>query len=352
MEEKLTVIERTSQRKVLELPAVMTKIYQPNRITNAQLPMSLTQSKIFAYVMLQLQNPIKSIMGGRSISQLDLFTNDNVVKIAISLKEIGSSASQYRDIKLAINKLAAIVVAVPYKDAQGKKMQRITGLIRADIPDKADYNSTIEIEIEKKIAEVLIKIDKNDQDLPINYTSFYYEIVLRSKSVYTARLYPLISSWARKGSFTVSLEYLKEFLCISDKYPRYYDFIKNVLEPVQDDVFEKADCWFNCKIKGFKTVRKKQIILNFKIITPSFKKELEKREEQILNMLKVNYAFTPAQLKKVAVIFKNHENNHKLINRKIISVDEFIYHNNKDTDKDRIEDKANYMLRSLISQFG
>ena len=55
------------------LPEVMTKIYQPNRITQAHLPLTLMQSKIFAYIMLQLQAPIKDIMNGNNHNQLDFF---------------------------------------------------------------------------------------------------------------------------------------------------------------------------------------------------------------------------------------------------------------------------------------
>jgi hypothetical protein len=353
MGEHKTIIKKTAKRnKAIELPEVMTKIYQPNRITNAHLPLTLIQSKIFAYVMLQLQEAIKADMGGKAYQQLDLFVHPDLIKIKIPLKEISANASSYRDVKQSIRDLAAVVVSVPYTDGQGKGMQRITGLIRADIPDKATYNSNIEVEIEKKVAEVLIRVDKNDHNLPINYTSYYFETVLRAKCIYTSRLYPLIASWAKKGAFTISMDSLKEILSISDKYPRFFDFKKNVLEAVQDDIYEKAHCWFNCNLAGFKTTEKGKVMLNFKVITPEFKKELEKKDENILFMLKTHYKFNPDQLKVIEDILQGDNVNRHAITVKISEVDEHIHKNNNNHDKEPIENKANYMLKSLVQQFG
>ncbi|MEJ6982406.1 replication initiation protein [Pedobacter sp. P351] len=355
MAKKTNVIKKTAKKKVpIELPAVMTKIYQPNRITNAHLPLTLTQSKIFAYVMLQLQSAIKPQMNGLSFLQLDLFEKDNpdLVKLIVPLKEIATSASQYRDVKQAIKDLAAVVVAVPYKDEKGKGMERITGLIRANIPDKADYNSEIQIEIEKRVAEVLVRIDKNDNNLPVNYTSYYYETILRAKSVYTPRLYPLIASWAKKGGFSISMDKLKEHLSIPDQYPRFYDFKKNVLEPVQKDIFEKAHCWFNCNAKDFKTIEKKEVMLNFKVITPEFQEEMTKKDETILGMLRLHFGFNNEQIRKVEEILKDQEISRHAINQKIVEVEDFIFRTNSDHTKEPIENKANYMLKALVQQFG
>lgn len=353
MPERKTIIKKTAKRKkAIELPEVMTKIYQPNRITNAQLPLTLIQSKVFAYVMLQLQEAIKADMGNKSYQQLDLFLNPNLVKIKIPLSEISTRASSYRDVKQSIRDLAAVVVSVPYKDETGKGMQRITGLLRADVPDHATYNSTIDVEIERKVADVLIRIDKNDDNIPINFTSYYYETVLSARSVYTPRLYPLIASWAKKGAFTIGMDELKNILSIPDKYPRFYDFKKNVLEPVQNDIFEKAHCWFNCNVADFKTAHKGKIMLNFKVITPEFKKELEKRDHQILNILQTHYKFNTDQIKVIQDILTSDDINRGAFLQKISEVDEHIHKNNADHEKDEIVNKTQYMFKSLTQQFG
>lgn len=353
MPERKTIVKKTAKRKkAIELPEVMTKIYQPNRITNAQLPLTLIQSKVFAYVMLQLQEAIKADMSNKSYQQLDLFLNPNLVKIKIPLSEISSRASSYRDVKESIRDLAGVVVSVPYKDETGKGMQRITGLLRADIPDKATYNSTIDVEIEKKVAEVLIRIDKNDDNSPINFTSYFFETVLSARCVYTPRLYPLIASWSKKGAFTIGMDELKNILCIPDKYPRFYDFKKNVLEPVQEDIYEKAHCWFNCNVANFKTTHKGKTMLNFKVITPEFKKELGKRDENILNILRTHYKFNPDQIKAIENILAADDLNRNAFMQKISEIDEHIHKNNADHSKDEIVNKTQYMYKSLTQQFG
>ncbi len=352
MKSENTVIKKTAKKKVpITLPEVMTKIYQPNRITQAQLPLTLLQSKIFAYVMLQLQDAIKASMNGNSYHQMELFAHPDLVKIPIALSEITSNPTQYREVKKAINDLAGVVVSVPYKDQKGNGMQRITGLIRADIPEKATYSSVINIEIEKRVAEVLINIDRNQDNIPINYTSYYFEIVANSKSQYTGRMYPLISSWMKKGAFSISMDDLKTYLCISDKYTRFYDFKKKVLDLVQKDLYEKSNCWFNCNQRDFKTVEKGKIMLNFKVITPEFKKEQDKKDEQIIGLLKTHFAFKPNQISQIQEILKDEEVNRNSILQKISEVDDFIYKNNQNPDKTPIENKNNYMLSAILKQF-
>ncbi len=352
MDTKSIVIKNTAKRQVpITLPEVMTKIYQPNRVTQAQLPLSLIQSKIFAFIMLQLQEAVKANMNGNSYQQLEIFSNPDCVKIPIPLKEITKNPSQYREVKKAIRDLAGVVVDVPYWNAKGIEMQRITGLIRADIPKKATYSSLIHIEIEKQIAAVLIEIDRNTENKPINFTSYYYEIVAKSTSQYTARIYPLISSWLKKGAFTISMDDLKNILCIPDKYPRFPDFKKNVLDLVQKDLYEASNCWFNCNHRDFKTVEKGKVMLNFKVITPEFKRELDKKDEYILGVLKLNYSFQSNQLDEIKALLEDVDFDRNALLQKITEVDDFIYKNNTNHDKTFIENKNNYMLKALLKQF-
>ncbi|RYY07917.1 MAG: RepB family plasmid replication initiator protein [Sphingobacteriaceae bacterium] len=351
MKGSTTVTRETAKKKVpIMLPEVMTKIYQPNRITQAHLPLTLMQAKIFAYIMMQLQEPIKANMSGSSIDQLEIFSHPDYIKVPIHLNELISDSSNYRHVRQAVKDLASVVVAIPYKDAQGKGMERITGLIRADIPTQATGSSVVIIEIDKRVAQVLINVDKNTDNLPINYTMFYFEIVARAKSQYTGRLYPLIASWRKKGGFSIPMEDLKDFLSISDKYSRFYDFKKKVLDPVQKDLYEKSDCWFNCDLKGFKTIEKGKVMLNFKVITPEFKIELDKQDDRIIFMLK-NYHFSESQLNEVKEILKSTELNRNLFVQRISEIDDFIYKNNQDPAKVIIESKPNYMFKALLKQF-
>lgn len=334
------------------LPEVMTKIYQPNRITQAHLPLTLMQSKIFAYIMLQLQAPIKDIMNGNNHNQLDFFSHPDYVKIPIHLSRLITDPSNYRHVKQAIKKLASVVVSFPYRNKEGVGMERITGLIRADIPIEATGSSIVTIEIEKHIAEILTNIEKNNENLPINYTSYYFEIVNHSKSQYTPRLYPYIASWRKKGGFSISMDDLKNLLSISDMYERFYDFKKKVLDPVQKDLCDlNSDCWFNCNLKDFKTVEKGKVILNFKVITPDLKRQLEKQDESILTMLK-NYSLNVEQLTVLKGILQTCDLDRNLLFRRISEIDDFIYKNNLNPDKQNIENKANYMFKALLKQFG
>lgn len=336
----------------IALPEVMTKIYQPNRITQAHLPLTLMQHKIFAYIMLQLQTPIKEVMKGNSQGQLDFFSHPDYVKIPIHLNKLMADSSNYRHVKNAIRKLASVVVSFPYRNKEGVGMERITGLIRADIPIEPTGSSIVTIEIENHIAKLLTNIEKNNDNLPINYTSYYFEIVNHSKSQYTPQLYPYIASWRKKGGFSISMDDLKSLLSISDMYDRFYDFKKKVLEPVQRDLSDlNSDCWFNCNLKDFKTIENGKIMLNFKVITPEYRKQIEKQDENILSMLR-NYSLNSQQLAKLKEILKESELDRNLLLKRISEIDDFIYKNNTNSEKANIENKANYMYKALIKQFG
>jgi hypothetical protein len=54
----------------------------------------------------------------------------------------------------------------------------------------------------------------------------------------------LISSWKDKGGFSITLDRFRKWLKLEDKYPKYKDLYKRVIRPVYEELFEKANCWF------------------------------------------------------------------------------------------------------------
>ena len=336
------------RKKVLMLPAFEDYIYQPNRVTNAIYEYSLTQEKVFNAVMYYLQDAIKISRNGADYTQLALFKEFNdsqFIKFDIPLKEL-SIPQNYEHVKKAIKQLASIVIEFPYKDKVTKEnYMRYTGLLSANVPVENNRSSHIEVEIDKRIAKLLIDIEQNQFGQPINYTRFLYSIAQRAKNKYTSRVYKLLCSWRKKGGFVISLDNFRLQMGIDSKYKYYNDIKKHILVPVQEELFEKADCWFNCNSEDFITKQGNSVThLNFKVITPELIKEDSEKKDYVYHLLRTHFKFEDKQIAQIEPIFSSATTSEILL--KIMQLSEFV---SKDTAK--ITDITGYILKSLLNEF-
>lgn len=351
-----TVAKLTAKKKkIVILPELQTYIIQPNRVTYTIFEgFTMLQLKAFTAIMLNLQEAVKFDMNNGDFKQLSIFDKfDKSIRFDLSLKDITKDPTAYSNVKDAISKIAEINVKIPFKDENGKGYHISTSLITALIPDVADYKTVINIKIEKSIAEYLVQIPKGKQRLPEQYTRYMYEVAINAASAYTIRIYQIISSWKNKGGFRVSYKEFRELLNIKpDAYTKYYDFKKRILLPAQADLFQKADCWFNCEGDTFKTVGrnadgKKEYYLNFKIITPEFQETVLKKRANIVNLLSTHFAFKDPDLQKIAFLLEDENISTDVITMKVLKIAEKIEESYK-TQKP-VKDKKAYALQSLLA---
>jgi len=336
------------QEKILMLPAFKDYIYQPNRVTNAIYEYSLTQEKVFNAVMYYLQDAIKISRKGEDYTQLALFKDFNdspFIKFTIPLKEL-SIPQNYEHVKKAVKKLASIVIEFPYRDEVTKeKYIRYQGLLNANVPVVNNRSSYIQVEIDKRIAKILIDIEQNQFGQPINYTRFLYSIAQSAKNKYTSRIYKLICSWRKKGGFVISLDSFREQMGIDLKYKYYNDIKKHILVPVQEELFEKADCWFNCNSEDFITKQGNTVThLNFKVITPELIKEDSEKKDYVFYLLRTHFKFEDKHIEQITHIFNKASINDILL--KIMQLNDLY---SKDASK--ITDITGYVLKSLLNEF-
>ncbi len=268
------------------------------------------------------------------------------IKIQIPLKEI-TIPQHYAQVKKSVKELASIVVEIPYYN-ESMKEDRILykGLLSADIPSDSKGSGIIEIEIDKRVARLLIEIEQNKVGQPVNYTRYVYEIAQNATNKYTSRIYKLICSWRKKGGFTISLDEFRKWIGIEDKYKYYTDIKKNILIPVQEELFEKADCWFNCNSEEFVTKQGHSIThLNFKIITPELIEEEEKRRDYILHLLRTHFKFEDRHLDQIRPLFQKARTADILM--KITALREYYLDNIT-----KIADVTGYVIKSLQNEFG
>lgn len=78
-------------------------------------------------------------------------------------------------------------------------------------------------------------------NLKNRYTKYELVHIGAFTSTHTIRLYELMAQYKFTGYREISLDGLKDWLQISDKYPIFYDFRKRVLSPAVDEINGKSD---------------------------------------------------------------------------------------------------------------
>ena len=99
-----------------------------------------------------------------------------------------------------------------------------------------DKRGKVEFYLGKKLVDVFLNFNKG-------YSKYQLDISLSFKSVYSMRLYELISNQTRKLTFRISR--LKEMWDITDKaYERNYNFIQRIIETAKKELDEKSNWSF------------------------------------------------------------------------------------------------------------
>ena len=217
-------------------------------------------------------------------------------------------------------------------------------MLTAEIPDMPNYNSIIDIFVEKHVAKWLIEFDKDLVGRPIHWTRFMYQITQSASNKYTSKIYKKLSSWRTKGGFIISLDEFRQWLCIENSYKKFSDIKKRILVPVQNDLTEKADLWFNCNSRDFITKQGDQTYLHFKIITPDLQESEAKLKDHVFHLLKTHFKFENRNIEQIRPIFDNSHPSKVL--EKINDLYQYYQSN-----KTKIADITGYVTKSLLSEF-
>lgn len=118
-----------------------------------------------------------------------------------------------------------------YYDKEAKKISKIRFFSETDIfPGKG----LIRIKLNHSLYDYLTGQKP--------FTAYYlYNILAFSKSRHTRPLYTLCKRYEYKKGFSISLDTLKQYLGIPDKYKRYVDLNKNVLMPCIEEINKYSD---------------------------------------------------------------------------------------------------------------
>lgn len=333
------------KKKLIALPGEhMTRVVIPTKLVNAEYSYTLIQERIFNYVLHYLQYYIKQVIEGKEVMQLDMFKSDtDSVNITIPLMTIAKPA-YYDRARQAAKEMAAIVVAVPFKRG-GKDWDRIRGLFQyIEMPrDERQRSGSLTLSMSKDVAQMLVDIEVK-QGIPRDYTAFMFEVTMLANNKYTPRFYKMLSSWKKKGKCYMTIEEIKTWLQLGDKYKNYNGIKQSILKPVAKDLKAYADCWFDLDHPEFEDKDGTKVVgLWFHIVTPELSLHYVKLKESIIEILKRHFHLEANHLKQLEPIMNMQENDYGTLQYKILDLAERIR-------KDRsIRNIPAYVVKSLLN---
>jgi len=221
------------------------KIKQPNHVSTARFNYSLTvlEKNIIYTIIEELQKIMSRDLNQKYINQ----------RITVELKTLEQNRN-YSRIKNAIKKLGSKHVEF---DVVIPKTGKMTGFSTSLISGlRHEYNSgLIILNIPEDACRFFCYIGGG-------FTSFQKTIAISLNSVYSKYLYELCCRWEDRGGYSCSIEELKIYLSITDKYNQIVHLRAKVLEQAKEELKKKADLFFTYSLKK---VGRKYSKISFKI---------------------------------------------------------------------------------------
>ena len=120
------------------------------------------------------------------------------------------------------------------------------GWIEAGWISKAEYKKKGEDGLEYACLDLRFDPDLKPYFLHLKsqYYSYMFVNVVNLKSVYSIRFYEIFASYRRLGQVSFDVDDLKKRLQVIDKYSKYNDFRKRVINQAQKELNEKTDICF------------------------------------------------------------------------------------------------------------
>ena len=200
------------------------EVIQSYIITAAKYDFSVDEKRVLSHLveMMQLLIEGKELVG--KVEQ-DLWGTYHFILPTEYFFEEGANRQRIKQAIKSLNEKS-----FEYEDEDGWGICR---LIEMPFLDK---RGKVEFYLGKKLVDVFLNFNKG-------YSKYQLDISLSFKSVYSMRLYELISNQTRKLTFRISR--LKEMWDITDKaYERNYNFIQRIIEVAKKELDEKSNWSF------------------------------------------------------------------------------------------------------------
>lgn len=100
-------------------------------------------------------------------------------------------------------------------------------------------SGSITLRFDKELKPYLLKLKKN-------FTSFSLSVAIKFKNIFSFRIYELLKQYESIGKREISIDDLRWMLDLDDNtYPLYGNFKQRVIKPIQKELKEKSDIYFD-----------------------------------------------------------------------------------------------------------
>lgn len=221
-------------------------LIQPTVLTMMRYNYTQMESKIFLQIISKLQSCIKEAFNNyrrnktENLMENSLFKNEEFqdpastdsISLKIPIKDFGVPSYNYPKLKEAFRTISNVPVQIEYKDKRGVEWEQFDHLCSVSIPknDPGSHTEYVYIHIKKTTAQYMMSMKSG-------YTRYLKQTVLLSSNSYTPRFYTLLSLYKSKPTpAIILLKDLRRMLCLENKYPRFADFKKRVINVAYDDL--------------------------------------------------------------------------------------------------------------------
>ena len=182
------------------------------------------------------------------------------------LDELNLGKENYTALEESINKLISRRIEI---EQENKKKKLVTTFLSSCMYDNTENESKVILRYDPQLKPYFLQLGEH-------FTKYYLENVLELNSFYAIRIYELCKQYERLRERVIQVEILKEILEIEEKYKKYNDFKKYVLEIAEREINEKTDITISFEeIKTGKKVTAIKFLISAKKEIKSIKNKAE-----------------------------------------------------------------------------
>ena len=275
---------------------------------------TVVRKRVLTRIIAGLQNEISFLEKGASFDSLQRFTGmGDIIPLKVPIRELVRERNNYDWVRKAMAGLALVPGGVTLPEVKGSGRNRV---------EQLSFPGFIEgFEFVKHQRDVTFWIRRQVMAEMVNpfngLTCFSEGVMHRTENRYTQRIYELISHWKDKEVHTMSLEKLRDFLMLEDRYPTVNRLLFGLLKPVEEELNKNADTYF-CLSTSRQANRVTHV--NFAIKTRLSQKKQQEVilmiREQVVNILRMRFGFREEHFKQIRELLAD-DSSVKRVNEKV-----------------------------------
>lgn len=277
-------------------------VREANNLIEAKYKLDIWEARIFLSALAQIRPD------DEDFKKYKIYVNDVIAEHNITSK------AAHGLLKKAANTLRKKEITIPY-EYEGEMLKLTTGLITAygtknDDEWEDNDGAYVIVDLHSDLKPYLLQ-------LKAQFTQYNIAFLMQMQSGHSRRIYRLLKQYVKIGRRKLTIENLREILCIEKgEYKKYSHFKKRVLQKAQKDLETYSDLTFEFEeIKRGRKVREIIFIIHKKNST-----EIEEQEQELVleKVLPVQFpkltewGVTSSAIKKYLTTHKEEEIRHRI----------------------------------------